>query len=103
VPFWIRVGSLPGTQGMDMVEHTKVGNTISGFVSGSHIPSIHFKSGQELMAYPAHYVLRVEEDIYQRVLAEISDSKQPCGIYFCGHHEDAYKPSIFIAISKILR
>jgi hypothetical protein len=61
------------------------------------------KCGHKLdnLLYPAHYVLRVEEDIYQRVLAEISDSKQPCGIYFCGHHEDADKPSIFIAIAII--
>jgi hypothetical protein len=54
------------------------------------------------LLYPANYILRVEEDIYQRVLAEISDSKQPCGIYFCGHHEDADKPSIFIAVAIIV-
>lgn len=52
--------------------------------------------------YPSQYVLRVDDDLYQRVISEISDSKQPCGLFFCGHHEDADKPSILIAIGIIV-
>lgn len=50
------------------------------------------------LLYPSLYVLRVEDDLYQRVISEISDSKQPCGLFFCGHHEDTDKPSILIAV-----
>ena len=52
----------------------------------------------EQILHPSLYVLRVEEDLYRRVIGEISDSKQPCGLFFCGHHEDADKPSILIAV-----
>lgn len=54
------------------------------------------------LLYPSQYVLRVDDDLYQRVIGEISDSKQPCGLFFCGHHEDADKPSILIAIGIIV-
>jgi hypothetical protein len=48
---------------------------------------------------PLSYVLAVECDLYRRVLSEISDSKQmPCGVFFCGHHEDVRRPSICIAV-----
>lgn len=48
---------------------------------------------------PLAYVLAVECDLYRRVLSEISDSKQmPCGMFFCGHHEDVRRPSICIAV-----
>ena len=49
-----------------------------------------------------HYILVVDCDLYQRVLGEISDSKQmPCGLFFCGHHEDVRKPSICIAVAIV--
>jgi len=55
----------------------------------------------EQMLYPARYVLQVNDNLYQRVIGEISDSKQPCGLFFCGHHEDVEKPSIFIAVGIV--
>lgn len=55
----------------------------------------------EQMLYPSRYVLRVNDDIYQRVLGEIADSKHPCGLFFCGHHEDVHRPSIFIAVAIV--
>lgn len=36
-----------------------------------------------------HYAITVNEDIYQRILAEVADSKAvPCGMYFCCHGGD---------------
>jgi hypothetical protein len=47
---------------------------------------------------PNHYVINVPDDIYCRLLDEIIASGQmPCGLYFCGHHEDVSTPSIWIA------
>jgi hypothetical protein len=44
------------------------------------------------------YMLAVEDDIYKRTLGEISAAhSMPCGLFFCGHHEDVAKPSIAIA------
>lgn len=44
------------------------------------------------------YLLTVEHDLYKRVLSEIADSRStPCGLFFCGHHEDVNRPSILIA------
>ena len=51
---------------------------------------------------PMSYILVVDCDLYQRVLGEISDSKQiPCGLFFCGHHEDVQRPSICIAVGIV--
>lgn len=45
------------------------------------------------------YVLNVDPDLYKRVLSEIADSRSyPCGLYYCGHHEDVDTPSIWIAV-----
>jgi hypothetical protein len=53
----------------------------------------------ENMLYPARYVHKVDESIYKRVLTEISDSRRyPCGLYFCGHHDDVDRPSVLIAV-----
>jgi hypothetical protein len=52
----------------------------------------------EQMLLSVNYELRVPENLYQKVLGEISDSKQPCGLFFCGHHEDVDRPSISIAV-----
>jgi len=52
----------------------------------------------DTLLYPTRYVLKVNDDLYQRVLKEISDSTQPCGFFFCGHHEDVNRPSILIAV-----
>jgi len=56
------------------------------------------KNTMENLLYPSTYVLQVNDDLYQRVLKEISDSKLPCGLFFCGHHEDVDRPSISIAV-----
>lgn len=55
----------------------------------------------EQMLYPSRYVLQVNDDLYQRIIGEISDSKQPCGLFFCGHHEDVARPSILIAVGIV--
>jgi hypothetical protein len=55
----------------------------------------------EQMLLSVNYELRVPDNLYQRVLGEISDSKQPCGIFFCGHHEDVDRPSILIAVVMV--
>ena len=49
------------------------------------------------------YVLNVDPDLYERVLSEIADSRScPCGLYYCGHHEDVDTPSIWIAVGIVL-
>lgn len=52
----------------------------------------------EQMLMSVSYEMRVPDNLYQKVLGEISDSKQPCGVFFCGHHEDVDRPSILIAV-----
>ena len=45
------------------------------------------------------YALAIDENIYKRVLDEISQaSTMPCGLFYCGHHEDVDHPSILIAL-----
>jgi hypothetical protein len=44
------------------------------------------------------YMLAVDDNIYKSILGEISGARSmPCGIFFCGHHEDVSQPSIAIA------
>lgn len=51
---------------------------------------------------PTFYALRIDDDLYRRVLDEISSAhRMPCGLFFCGHHEDVSSPSIAIAIIVI--
>eukprot|EP00970_Alexandrium_tamarense_P019950 scaffold14671_cov228-Alexandrium_tamarense.AAC.2 len=43
--------------------------------------------------------MAVNSDIYRRIFDEVSESKNmPCGLFFCGHHEDVRYPSILIAV-----
>jgi hypothetical protein len=53
---------------------------------------------------PPSYVLNVEDDLYRRVLDEISASKRmPCGLYFfCGHFKDVRHPSVLIALGIVV-
>ncbi|KAL7476660.1 hypothetical protein ACHAW6_002505 [Cyclotella cf. meneghiniana] len=52
---------------------------------------------------PTYYVMAVKSDIYRRMLDEVSDSKNmPCGLFFCGHHEDVRYPSILMAVGIIV-
>ena len=47
---------------------------------------------------PTYYVMAVGSSIYRRMLDEVLESKSmPCGLFFCGHHEDVRYPSIMIA------
>jgi len=47
---------------------------------------------------PSHYIMTIEDDLYRRIFDEISASRSmPCGLFFCGHHEDVNQPSILIA------
>ena len=51
---------------------------------------------------PTYYVMSVKSDIYRRMLDEVSESKSmPCGLFFCGHHEDVRYPSIMIAVALV--
>ena len=55
--------------------------------------------GKRQLLPEAQYMLAVKGDIYQRVLDEIGDAQSmPCGLFFCGHHEDVAHPSILIAV-----
>jgi hypothetical protein len=52
---------------------------------------------------PPSYVLNVEEDLYRRVLDEISASKRlPCGLFFCGHYADVRHPNVLIALGIVV-
>jgi hypothetical protein len=48
------------------------------------------------------YVLPIPDDIYRRVVDEISTSyRMPCGLFFCGQHEDVNHPSIALAVAIV--
>jgi len=52
---------------------------------------------------PAKYHLAVDASVYRRIFDEIAQSNQmPCGLFFCGHHEDIAHPSIWMAIVPIV-
>lgn len=60
-------------------------------------------TGKAQLLPPQNFVINVPNDIYRRLLDEISESQtMPCGLYFCGHHEDVSNPSIWIAAGTIL-
>ena len=49
------------------------------------------------------YVLNVDPDLFQRVLNEVAESRKlPCGLFFCGHHDDQGRPSILIALGIVV-
>lgn len=52
---------------------------------------------------PDLYVMSVDSSIYRRMLDEIIESRaMPCGLFFCGHHEDVRYPDIRIAIVAVM-
>jgi hypothetical protein len=52
---------------------------------------------------PTRYVIHAPPDLYRRMVDEISSSASlPCGLFFCGHHEDVAKPSLMIAVLVLL-
>eukprot|EP00797_Seminavis_robusta_P028147 Sro53_g031570.1 n/a (388) ;mRNA; r:124438-125601 len=49
------------------------------------------------------FALAVDENIYTRVMDEISQaSSMPCGLFYCGHHEDVDHPSVNIALVIVM-
>lgn len=55
-------------------------------------------SNKNQLLPPTYYAIRVDDDLYRRVVDEIAESHQmPCGLFFCGHHEDVSHPSVLIA------
>jgi len=52
---------------------------------------------------PSYYVMAVDSDIYRRMFDEVSESiNMPCGLFYCGHHEDVDYPSIGIAVIGVV-
>lgn len=59
--------------------------------------------GKHELLPPSYYAIAVEDDLYRRVLDEICESRSmPCGLFFCGHHEDVSRPSILLAVLPIV-
>lgn len=55
--------------------------------------------GKKHLLPQANYMLAVDDNVYKRVVGEIADAySMPCGLFFCGHHEDVAYPSILIAV-----
>jgi len=53
--------------------------------------------GKQDLLPPTNYVVAVSDNIYKRMLSEVADSQSmPCGLFFCGHHEDVDYPSVWI-------
>eukprot|EP00980_Cylindrotheca_fusiformis_P031689 scaffold26791_cov93-Cylindrotheca_fusiformis.AAC.1 len=49
---------------------------------------------QDLLLPHAKYLLPVDSNVYKQIVAEISDAhSMPCGLFFCGHHEDVAHPT----------
>jgi hypothetical protein len=52
---------------------------------------------------PSYYVIPVRDDLYKSVVHEICQAyTMPCGLFYCGHHEDVDRPSINIAVVIIV-
>lgn len=57
---------------------------------------------KELLPSPS-YMLAVDDNVYKAVMAEIANAhSMPCGLFFCGHHEDVSHPSILIAVFVVV-
>eukprot|EP00536_Pseudo-nitzschia_multiseries_P004649 jgi/Psemu1/302719/fgenesh1_kg.78_\ len=57
---------------------------------------------QEMLP-PTNYVLAVSDDIYRRMFSEVSSARtMPCGLFFCGHHEDVDYPSVWIPGTMVI-
>ncbi|KAL3907908.1 MAG: hypothetical protein SGARI_003311 [Bacillariaceae sp.] len=70
----------------------------SGGLCGCQCANCNCCIGKQELLPPDNYVLPVCDDIYKRVLGEVSEARNmPCGLFYCGHHEDVSHPSIWIA------
>jgi hypothetical protein len=59
--------------------------------------------GKQELLPPDNYLLPVSDDIYRRMLAEVVAARNmPCGLFYCGHHEDVAHPSIWIAGTLVI-
>ncbi len=57
---------------------------------------------QELLP-PTNYVVAVSDDIYKRMFSEVAAAQSmPCGLFFCGHHEDVDYPSVWIPATLVI-
>jgi hypothetical protein len=46
--------------------------------------------------------MAVDSTLYRRMMDEVIESKtMPCGLFFCGHHEDVRYPDIKIAVAIV--
>lgn len=64
---------------------------------------VHCTNRDEDLLPQLHFSIVVKDDLYQRMLTEVSDAQtSPCGLFFCGHHEDIAQPSIWIAVGVVL-
>ena len=60
------------------------------------------EEGEDLLP-PTNYVVAVSDDIYKRMFSEIADAQtMPCGLFFCGHHEDIDYPSVWIPATLVI-
>ncbi len=57
---------------------------------------------KDLLPSPC-YMLAVDDTVYKSVMAEIANAhSMPCGLFFCGHHEDVAYPSVLIALFVVV-
>ena len=62
----------------------------------------HRCSSKQKALPPALFVMAVDSTLYRRMMNEIIESKaMPCGLFFCGHHEDVRYPDIKIAVAIV--
>eukprot|EP00934_Nitzschia_sp_Nitz4_P000600 Nitzschia sp. Nitz4//scaffold23_size168460//15883//17412//NITZ4_002202-RA/size168460-processed-gene-0.247-mRNA-1//-1//CDS//3329543584//600//frame0 len=55
--------------------------------------------GKKELLPPPQYIMPVNDNVYRHIVGEIADAHaMPCGLFFCGHHEDVAHPSILIAV-----
>ena len=70
---------------------------------GCDCPNCNGCTAKRELLPPNYYVMGVDDDLYRRMLDEIAESAtMPCGLYFCGHHEDVSRPSVVIAVSLVV-
>lgn len=64
--------------------------------------TLRVEDGEDLLP-PTNYVVAVSDDIYRRIFSEIADAQtMPCGLFFCGHHEDVDHPSFWIPATLVI-
>lgn len=68
----------------------------------AHCVSCHGGKTMDGLLPPNYYALAVPDDLYRRVVDEMCAARtMPCGLFFCGHHEDVSRPSIWIAVMVV--